>query len=58
MSLIKNNILLRGVRGLLGDTDVIRKTGNQLQMANKPDRRAKATPAQLAVQEKFLLAAQ
>lgn len=57
MGLIKNNILLRGVRGMLGETIVIRKTGSQLQMANRPDRQAKATPKQQAIQDKFRTAA-
>ncbi len=43
---------------MLGETVVIRKTGSQLQMANRPDRQAKATPGQLAVQERFQFAAQ
>ena len=58
MSKIDNNPLLRGVRGMLGETIVIRKVRGKLQMANKPSGGRIATDKQAAVQFKFQEAAQ
>ena len=56
MSKIDNNPLLKGARGMLGNTMYYREVDGQIQMANKPKKRKFFTPRQEAVQTEFLKA--
>jgi hypothetical protein len=54
MSKIKNNNVLSGVSGMLGDNVVIRRIRGKQQLANKPaPSDKKASPKQAAVQARF-----
>ena len=58
MSTIKNNPLLQGVSGMLGDTVVYRKVRGQMQMVNRPARGRKFSEKQEAVKFRFQEATQ
>jgi hypothetical protein len=57
MTKIKNNPLLKGASGMLGDVIVYRQVKGGVIMANKPKSSGNITENQLAVREKFKKAA-
>lgn len=58
MSIMKNNPLLKGASGMLGDVIVYRESRGKMIMANRPKKRALLTPSQEAAKESFLEAVQ
>jgi hypothetical protein len=58
MSVIKNNPIMKGASGMLGNVVVYREQHGQLIMANKPAKRALLTLAQENAKERFLEAVQ
>ena len=58
MTMIKNNPLLKGASGMLGDVIVYRESRGQIIMANRPKRSGKRTANQEAVSDRFLEAVQ
>src|SRR6478736_6816710 len=57
MTKIKNNPLLKGASGMLGDVVVYRQVRGGVIMANRPKTTGNVTANQLAVREKFKKAA-
>ena len=53
MSLIKGNPVIKGASGMLGDTVVFRTSRGQLQMINKPGKRASLSDKQKVAVTKF-----
>jgi len=58
MSTIKNNPLLKGASGMLGDVVVFREVRGKLVMSNRPKKSGVLTEQQRAVRERFLAAVQ
>lgn len=54
MSKIKNNPLLKGLSGMLGDVIVFRESRGQMLMANRPKKPAVPSDHQLLTKNKFL----
>jgi len=58
MSKIKNNPIMKGASGMLGDVVVYREFRGKLIMSNRPKKREVLTPQQAAIKSKFLRAVQ
>jgi hypothetical protein len=56
MAKIKNNVLLRGASGMLGQQIVYREVNGQLIMANRPKKSGVLTAQQIIAKENFLQA--
>lgn len=58
MSKIKNNPIMKGASGMLGDVVVYRQLRDKLVMSNRPRKRSTLTPHQVATKLKFMRAVQ
>ena len=56
MTRIKNNAMLKGIRGKFGETHSYRKVRGKMQMVSLPDREAAPSEKQKQIQEQFLKA--